>query len=63
MGKFVIQYLIPMMVLLPLVWLGIRRLYVKMYGRQVDEQLQVRKATDEYNQRLGINQPKEEDHE
>lgn len=57
MGKYILQYVLPAFVVLPTLWWGVRRWYVKRYGKTVDQQVAVKKATAKYDKKLGINQP------
>lgn len=52
MGKYLVQYGIPLLILLPLVWWLVRSWYVKRYGKVVDDQLELRGKHREYTDKL-----------
>lgn len=54
MGRYIIQYVLPALVLLPALWWAARTWYVKRYGNQVKAQLKVRKQTAKYEAQLGM---------
>lgn len=54
MGKYFIQYGVPALILLPLIYWVVRKWYVKRFGAHVEAQLEVNAKTAEYNRELGI---------
>lgn len=58
MGKYIVMYLIPAAILLPLVWWGVRQWYLHGYKHNVAQRKKIDKATLKYERELDINQPK-----
>jgi len=55
MGKYIVMYVIPAFLLLPLVWWGVRQWYLKGFKHTVKGQKEINKATQQYERDLGIN--------
>lgn len=56
-GKYIVMYVIPAAILLPLVWWGVRQWYLHGFKHNVKTRKEINKATDKYERDLGINQP------
>lgn len=56
MGKYIIQYGLPALIILPAIMWSVRLWYTKHYGKQVKAQVKLHRATAKYEKQLGINQ-------
>lgn len=52
MGKYIVMYVLPAMILLPAIWLGVGYWYRNKYGSVVKTQIKTRKATKKYEDML-----------
>lgn len=58
MGKYIVMYVIPALILLPLAWWGVRQWYLHGFKHTVKSRKEINKATKKYERDLGLNQPK-----
>jgi len=53
MGKYILQYVIPAAILLPLAWVMAKRWFLKRFPKSVNEHIKIVKASEKYDEKLG----------
>lgn len=54
MGKYIVQYALPAIIILPLLWYTAYKYYTKYWGKHVKAQKNVEAATVKYEKGLGL---------
>ena len=52
MGKIIVQYIIPALILLPFLWWAVSKWYLKVFPRSIKNQQAIDRATTKYESQL-----------